>query len=171
MSLRDNATFPECLVFRPVDDDKQWFTPKRAYHGAAGLDLFASSPVVIPPLGKHCVDINLMVEIPFGYYGRVAECSGLAYKSHVGVGAGVIDFGYTGPIGVILRNFSNTDQFQVNEGDRVAQLIIEQCKIVEVVLKPSKTSADVEAAPKRGPRGYGSSGSSSSDTVQKLPNK
>ena len=44
--------------------------------------------------------------------------------------AGVIDSGYRGDIWVILINFGQED-FPVNEGDKIAQFIIEKCHYVE----------------------------------------
>jgi dUTP pyrophosphatase len=50
----------------------------------------------------------------------------LAYKHGIDVLAGVIDTGYRGDIGIILINFGAED-FTVNEGDKIAQFIIEKC--------------------------------------------
>ena len=41
------------------------------------------------------------------------------------MGADVIDADYTGPIGIVLFNHGSQD-FLVQEGDRIAQLILEQ---------------------------------------------
>lgn len=57
--------------------------------------------------------------------GRIAPRSGLAAKHGIGVNAGVIDADYTGHVRVILMNFSDKD-FEVKEGDRIAQLIVER---------------------------------------------
>jgi deoxyuridine 5'-triphosphate nucleotidohydrolase len=57
--------------------------------------------------------------------GRVAPRSGLASKHSIDVGAGVIDADYRGPVKVLLFNLGETD-FAINEGDRIAQLIIER---------------------------------------------
>ena len=57
--------------------------------------------------------------------GRVAPRSGLAAKHSIDVGAGVIDADYRGPLKVLLFNLGETD-FAINEGDRIAQLIIER---------------------------------------------
>lgn len=43
----------------------------------------------------------------------------------IDVGAGVIDFDYRGPVGIVLFNHGSED-FQVNKGDRIAQLILER---------------------------------------------
>lgn len=46
---------------------------------------------VVPARGKQLVKTDLQVEVPEGTYGRIAPRSGLAWKNHIDVGAGVID--------------------------------------------------------------------------------
>ena len=65
------------------------------------------------------------MSIPLGCYGRIAPRSGLALKKFLDVGAGVIDADYKGEVGVLLFNFSDTD-FEVNMGDRIAQIVFEK---------------------------------------------
>lgn len=55
----------------------------------------------------------------------------IASKFMIDTGAGVIDADYRGKVHVLLFNHSEVD-FQVNEGDRVAQLILEKCVTPEV---------------------------------------
>ena len=57
--------------------------------------------------------------------GRVAPRSGLAAKNFIDTGAGVIDADYRGEVKVLLFNHAETD-FEVKEGDRVAQLVLER---------------------------------------------
>jgi deoxyuridine 5'-triphosphate nucleotidohydrolase len=57
--------------------------------------------------------------------GRIAPRSGLASKNFIDVGAGVIDADYRGQVKVLLFNHSDSD-FEVKEGDRVAQLVLER---------------------------------------------
>ena len=68
---------------------------------------------------------------PAGCYGRVAPRSGLAWKKHIDVGAGVIDSDYRGNVGVVLFNHADQD-LQVHHGDRIAQLILERIAIADV---------------------------------------
>jgi len=73
----------------------------------------------------------------------------MAVKHQIAVNAGVIDSDYTGEIKVVLANMSDQD-YQIQKGDRMAQLITE--KIVE---------SDCYQVPKleltdRGRRGFGS---------------
>lgn len=94
--------------------------------------------------------------IPFslissGCYGRIAPRSGLAWKNHIDVGAGVIDEDYRGNIGVVLFNHSNED-FKVIKGDRIAQLI---CQRIEYPVLQEVTNLDNTS---RGAGGFGSTG-------------
>ena len=89
--------------------------------------------------------------LPPRCYGRVAPRSGLALKKFIDVGAGVIDADYRGEVGVVLFNFGEED-FVVNMGDRIAQLIFE--KIKTLVIK----ELDVLEGIDRGVKGYGSIG-------------
>ncbi len=57
---------------------------------------------------------------------KISICrSGLSWKHHLDVGAGVIDSDYRGNIGVILFNLSHVD-YNVKQGDRIAQLIVQR---------------------------------------------
>jgi len=67
------------------------------------------------------------------------------------VGAGVVDADYRGPVGVVLFNFGKED-FQVNIGDRVAQLILEQVSMVN-----AKEVEELDVT-ERGEGGFGSTG-------------
>ena len=96
------------------------------------------------------------MSMPSSCYGRIAPRSGLALKKFIDVGAGVIDEDYRGEIGVVLFNFGN-DDFEVNMGDKVAQLIFEKIKTLVVV----ETDSLEETG--RGDRGYGSTGIQSTE--------
>ncbi|KAG6499765.1 hypothetical protein ZIOFF_039557 [Zingiber officinale] len=65
--------------------------PKRQTEGSGGLDIAASHASIIEPYGRDLVHTGLQMEIPYRYYGRIASRSGLAWKSGIEVGAGVID--------------------------------------------------------------------------------
>ena len=99
--------------------------PTRGSAFAAGYDLYASSAATVPARGKALVDTDISIAVPAGTYGRVAPRSGLASKHSIDVGAGVIDADYRGPVKVLLFNFSDRE-FEVQIGERVAQLIVER---------------------------------------------
>lgn len=99
--------------------------PTMGSDAAAGVDLYARSPLVIHPGCNGVVDTGLAVEIPDGYFGAVFARSGMAVRKGLRPAncVGVIDSDYRGPIKVVLHN--DTDIIRpVQEGDRVAQLVI-----------------------------------------------
>jgi len=97
------------------------------------------------------VDTDLAIAVPVGTYGRVAPRSGLAAKFFIDTGAGVIDADYRGMVKVLLFNHADMD-YQVKEGDRIAQLIIEKIYTPEI-LEVEELEASV-----RGAGGFGSTG-------------
>ncbi|CEL63077.1 Deoxyuridine 5'-triphosphate nucleotidohydrolase OS=Oryza sativa subsp, japonica GN=DUT PE=2 SV=1 [Rhizoctonia solani AG-1 IB] len=125
--------------------------PTRGSALAAGYDLYSAEQKVIPAGGKALVDTQISIAVPVGTYGRVAPRSGLASKFMIDTGAGVIDADYRGVVFVLLFNHSDKD-FQVEEGDRVAQLIIEKIQTPEVM-----EVEDLEET-LRGAGGFGSTG-------------
>ena len=125
--------------------------PFRASPDAAGYDLFAAQEKVIAPGGRACVATDLQLRIPAGCYGRIAPRSGLALKHGIDVGAGVVDADYRGNVGVLLFNFGE-DDFRVNIGDRVAQLVLER------IMNPPVLEASSLDATQRGEHGFGASG-------------
>lgn len=93
--------------------------------------------MTIPAQSKAVVPTDISIAVPEGTYGRVAPRSGLAVKHFIDTGAGVIDYDYRGPVGVVLFNFGQKD-FVIEEGDRIAQLVLEKvllCDAVEVEVK------------------------------------
>src|SRR5207253_2868713 len=76
--------------------------PKRSSPLAAGYDLSSAKDIIVPARGKALVPTDLAIALPDGVYGRIAPRSGLAWKNHIDVGAGVIDQDYRGNVGVIL---------------------------------------------------------------------
>lgn len=104
--------------------------PSQGSKYAAGYDLYAAEEVLVNTMGRKLVKTNISISIPEGYYGRIAPRSGLAYKNGIDVLAGVIDSDYRGDIGVILFNTDHNLDFEVNVGDRIAQIIIEKCHSV-----------------------------------------
>jgi len=100
--------------------------PKRGTIGSAGYDLYSDVTCSIPPQERKLIQTNVGVILPHGTYGRIAPRSSLAYKYGIDVFAGVIDSDYRERIGVILYNSGNTT-FEINRGDRIAQLIVEKC--------------------------------------------
>ena len=101
--------------------------PTQGTKFAAGYDLYAAEDAVVVCGTRKLIKTNISMEITPGYYGRIAPRSGLAYKSGIDVLAGVIDSDYRGDIGVILYNTDKNIDFEINKGDRIAQIIFEAC--------------------------------------------
>lgn len=127
--------------------------PTRASDEAAGYDIRAWDPISIPPDDRRSVATGVAVALPKGTYGRIAPRSGLALKKSIDVAGGVIDSDYRGEILVILVNHS-AETFEVQRGDRIAQLIIGFIRTPEV-----QAVDDLDHTP-RGDRGFGSTGES-----------
>ncbi len=140
---------PNTLLVKKLSDKAQ--LPIRGSAGAAGYDLCSAADLVIPAKGRIIVPTDLSIALPEGTYGRVAPRSGLAVKHGLDVGAGVIDADYRGPVGVVMFNFDDND-FQVKQGDRIAQLILEKIAIAPVMQVESLDDTI------RGEGGFGSTG-------------
>ncbi|KZZ95943.1 DeoxyUTP pyrophosphatase, dUTPase subfamily [Moelleriella libera RCEF 2490] len=125
--------------------------PTRGSAFAAGYDIYAARDTVVPARGKVLVDTDISIAVPAETYGRIAPRSGLASKHFIDTGAGVIDADYRGPVKILLFNHAETD-FDVKEGDRVAQLVIERIYTPEVV-EVQELEETV-----RGAGGFGSTG-------------
>ena len=134
--------------------------PQRAEAGSAGYDLASAHDCVVSAYGKLIVPTDLAITVPFGTYGRIAPRSGLAWKSHIDVGAGVIDRSYTSNVGIVLFNHAETD-LKIAAGDRVAQLILEKCMIADVM-----EVDELEKTNRTG--GFGSTGMSTLPTTSPM---
>jgi len=122
---------------------------------SAGMDLRANiqKPILLKPLERTIVKTGLFIELPIGFEAQVRPRSGLAAKKGISVlnAPGTIDADYRGEIGVILVNLSNED-FTIENGERVAQLVIAKHERVEWV--EVKTLSETS----RGAGGFGSTG-------------
>ena len=130
-------------------------TPNYETNGAAGMDLRANieKEITLKPLERAIVKTGLFIALPPGFEAQVRPRSGLAAKKGITVlnSPGTVDADYRGEIGVILVNLSN-DDFIINDGERIAQLIIAKHERVtwEEVSVLDETT--------RGTGGFGSTG-------------
>jgi dUTP pyrophosphatase len=122
---------------------------------SAGMDLRANltESVILKPLDRAIIKTGLFIELPVGYEAQVRPRSGLAFKKGISVlnAPGTIDADYRGEIGVILVNLSNED-FTVDNGERIAQLVIAKHERADWILAESLTVTQ------RGTGGFGSTG-------------
>ena len=130
-------------------------TPTYARPGDAGIDLRARDQAVLYRSGgRALVGTGIAVALPEGCAGLVLPRSGLALNHGVTClnTPGLIDSGYRGEIKVLLVNTDPSNDYTVDRGERIAQLVvveIEQVHLVEV--------DDLEPTA-RGGRGFGSTG-------------
>lgn len=101
---------------------------------SAGMDLRADlvEPIVLGPLERKLIPTGLYIQLPDGYEAQIRPRSGLAINKGVTVlnSPGTIDADYRGEIKIILINFSQED-FIINNGERIAQMIISSYKQVD----------------------------------------
>ncbi len=108
--------------------------PAYAHVGDAGLDLHArESAVVAAGGGRLLMPTGISIAIPPGHAGLVLPRSGNALRHGLTVvnAPGLIDAGYRGEIKVILLNTDPLQSFQVNRGDRIAQLVVQRVEQIE----------------------------------------
>jgi dUTP pyrophosphatase len=128
--------------------------PSRAHEGDAGLDLYSSEAMAIGPGERASVGTGIAVEIPAGFAGLVLPRSGLAARHGITLvnAPGLIDSGYRGEVRVLLLNTDRTDAFEIEPGDRIAQLVVTPVTHADPIeVAELATSA-------RGDGGFGSSG-------------
>lgn len=129
--------------------------PFYATENSAGMDLKASidGPLVLKSMYRMTVPTGIHIELPEGYEAQIRPRSGLAAKHGITVlnTPGTIDADYRGEIKIILINLSD-DEFVINPGERIAQMVIHKYEKVELeeVEKLGET--------KRGEGGFGSTG-------------
>ncbi len=143
--------------------------PTKVHSTDAGYDLYTPSFVSINPMERKVVDLGFSIQLPAGFYARIAPRSGLAVKKGLDVLAGTIDEGYKNSIGVVLINlnfdpniffqkdasaslFGSPLKIDLNKGDRIAQLIIAPYYNVKWVEVNKLDDSD------RNMNGFGSSG-------------
>ena len=117
-----------------LDHGKDLDLPQYATEGSAGLDLKAAidEAIVIRPMERKLVPTGLSMAIPEGYEAQIRPRSGLAFKKGITVlnTPGTIDSDYRGEVKVLLINFG-TEDFLVEKGMRIAQLVVKKYEKIE----------------------------------------
>ena len=129
--------------------------PKYATKLSAGMDLRANieEPIVLQPGERRLIPTGIHIGLPQGYEAQVRPRSGLALKHGITClnSPGTIDADYTGDVGVILINHGQ-EPFTINDGDRIAQMVIAKYKQVTWV------EVEVLQTTERGDGGFGHTG-------------
>ena len=133
--------------------------PSRAHDGDAGVDLYSAEDVRLDPGHRALVGTGVAVAIPYGMVGLVHPRSGLAARVGLSIvnSPGTIDAGYRGEIKVALINVDPAEAIVIHRGDRIAQLLVQQVELVELVEVASFDEAGLGET-SRGDGGHGSSG-------------
>lgn len=129
--------------------------PAYGTEASAGMDLRAnlSEEITLEPLERKLVATGISIELPIGYEAQIRPRSGLAYKSGISIvnAPGTVDADYRGEIKVLLVNLSN-EVFTVNDGDRIAQMVIAKHE------KAEWQEVETLSETQRGAGGYGHTG-------------
>jgi dUTP pyrophosphatase len=108
--------------------------PEYATLGAAGMDVRAhiNEPILLKPMQRIAVPTGLQLSIPNGFEVQIRPRSGLALNHGITCAnsPATIDSDYRGEIKIILINLS-TENFEVKNGDRLAQLILAKVEKIE----------------------------------------
>tara|TARA_Y100001949_G_scaffold41961_1_gene34262 strand:- start:2827 stop:3264 length:438 start_codon:yes stop_codon:yes gene_type:complete len=135
--------------------DSELALPSYAKPGDAGADLVANEDVTLAPGGgRALVGTGIAIAIPRGYAGFVQPRSGLALRHGVTClnTPGLIDSGYRDELKVLLINTDPSEPYEVQRGDRIAQLVIQS--VEEVIWEEAEQLDETE----RGQGGFGHSG-------------
>lgn len=140
------------LTIKRLDKDVE--LPQYAYPGDAGLDLRSNADLFLKPFERKLIPTGLAIAIPEGYAGFVQPRSGLALKQGLSFPntPGLIDSHYRGELKVVAINLDPQNPILINKGDRIAQLVIQEVPVVNLVEVKELDETD------RGSGGFGSSG-------------
>jgi len=147
-----SAGFDLCACIDPQYVPMEFYTTQDCVGDETIVNTYS---IKLGPLNRICIKTGIKIAIDHGYYGRIAPRSGLAFNSGIDTLAGVIDSDYRGDVGVILYNTSKKNSITINNGNRIAQLVIEKIytgglRIVSSVAEYLPTA--------RGEGGFGSTG-------------
>jgi len=142
------------MIISVINKSKNSLPAYETMH-AAGMDLRADleTTIQLKPLERMLVPTGLHIELPEGFEAQIRPRSGLAYKHGISIvnSPGTVDADYRGEIKVLLINLS-TEVFEINTGDRIAQMVIAKHE------KVNWDEVEVLNETSRGIGGYGHTG-------------
>jgi len=131
--------------------DKKARLPEYAHTTDAGMDLSSLEDLIIDPGESIICKTGIAMAIPVGYVGLIWDKSGVAAKKEIKTMGGVIDAGYRGEVGVILKNLSQ-EKYEIKVGQKIAQMLIQKVEQPELLEVEELDNTD------RGDSGFGSTG-------------
>ena len=112
---------------------KDWAVePRKARIDSAGHDIFAAEDKILKPGLCATVSLEINVEIPKGYFGKIYPCSGFLVNHFISCDGGVIDSGYHGIVKAIMTNHSEV-LYEISVGQRIAQLVFHKVEQVSFI--------------------------------------
>ncbi|OGY44808.1 MAG: hypothetical protein A2729_02905 [Candidatus Buchananbacteria bacterium RIFCSPHIGHO2_01_FULL_39_14] len=139
MKIKIKKINPDCII------------PTYAHPGDAGLDLHSLENYSLNPGERKIFALGFALEFPLGFVAIVKDKGGLPKNGGVHTMGGVFDAGYRGEYNVNLINLSS-QPYQINQGDKIAQLII--LPVFQAVLEKTEHLTDTD----RGQGRFGSTG-------------
>lgn len=144
----------------------------KAHDDDAGFDLRAATSTRLRAGDSVTVPTGIRIALPHGFCGLVLPRSGLASKHGLTIpnAPGLIDAGYRGEIKVPLYLSPTYDDiykianrisprvFGIEEGDRVAQLVVVEVAATDALFYPPERFQPMWGETDRGEKGFGSSG-------------
>lgn len=140
-----------------LEHAKELGPPQRHSREAAGVDLMAAVPeggaVILKPGERRLIPTGIALHLPTGYEAQIRPRSGITLRHGVTVlnSPGTIDSDYRGEIKVLLINLGG-DDFSIQRGDRVAQLVVSPVVFAEFEPVPDLQKSE------RSQAGFGSTG-------------
>lgn len=146
----------------------------------AGYDIYSAETVILEPQEKAKIRTDIAVNIPEGYVGLLTSRSGVSSKTHLMIETGKIDAGFQGNMKINIkndysyyeksetiflkdiagenifeeeRNLYERGTYKINEGDKLAQLVI-----VPIWTPELKEVEEFSSESERGEKGFGSTG-------------
>jgi dUTP pyrophosphatase len=137
--------------------DERAYDIEVAYEGtSACFDLKAIEDTVIPAGGSAMVEVGLKIAIPEGWYLEFATRSGMGIGKNLRVHPGIIDHGYTGPLGVKVFNLGDKD-VTIEKGKGCVQVKTHKIPVIQMFDMNEADWKQYEDCSVRGENGFGSS--------------
>ena len=114
--------------------DSEALVPTQGSAQAAGWDLYALEEVVVKRNISSMIRTGLAIAIPEGWEGQIRCRSSLGKKGLIMPnGIGTIDSDYRGELMVLATWIGEGEEFIVQKGERVAQLLFSPVPLVKFV--------------------------------------
>lgn len=128
MDIRaDFSRIDKDFLYKNPDDYKPYQCENFAF-----IENDGNITVELPPHTRALIPTGIHIALPEGYEAQIRPRSGLALKHGITIcnTPGTIDNGYLNEIGIILLNTSDKS-FEINDGERIAQMVINKIETAE----------------------------------------